>query len=105
VEHAQHGPAPSISTFSLGRIWRPFGLQLYHRETFKLSTDSLFVAKVSDIVGLYLNSPDHAPELCVNEKSRIRALDLSQARCCRCGRGKPSCAAMIADSGDCVISH
>ena len=67
-----------ISTSSVGRIWRAFGLQPHRLETFKLSTDPLFVAKVRDIVGLYLNPPDHALVLCVDEKSQIQALDRSQ---------------------------
>src|SRR5215471_3104074 len=64
-----------ISTSSVGRIWRAFGLQPHRLETFKLSTDPLFVTKVRDIVGLYLNPPDHALVLCVDEKSQIQALD------------------------------
>src|SRR5215472_9268574 len=67
-----------ISTSSVGRIWRAFGLQPHRLETFKLSTDPLFVTKVRDIVGLYLNPPDHALVLCVDEKSQIQALDRSQ---------------------------
>jgi transposase len=49
-----------ISTSSVQRIWRAFGLQPHRAETFKLSTDPLFVAKVRDIVGLYMSPPDHA---------------------------------------------
>src|SRR5215469_13173828 len=64
-----------ISTSSVGRIWRAFGLQPHRVETFKLSTDPLFVDKVRDIVGLYLNPPDRALVLCVDEKSQIQALD------------------------------
>src|SRR5262249_31476715 len=56
-----------ISTSSVGRIWRAFGLQPHRLETFKVSTDPLFVAKVRDIVGLYLNPPDHALVLCDDE--------------------------------------
>jgi transposase len=67
-----------ISTSSVGRIWRAFGLQPHRLETFKLSGDPLFVAKVRDIVGLYLNPPDHALVLCVDEKSQIQALDRTQ---------------------------
>src|SRR5215471_8242666 len=61
-----------ISTSSVGRIWRAFGLQPHRVETFKLSTDPLFVDKVRDIVGLYLNPPDRALVLCVDEKSQIQ---------------------------------
>jgi transposase len=67
-----------ISTSSVGRVWRAFGLQTHRVETFKLSTDPLFVDKVRDIVGLYLNPPDRALVLCVDEKSQIQALDRTQ---------------------------
>jgi len=67
-----------ISTSSVGRIWRAFGLQPHRVETFKLSTDPLFVDKVRDIVGLYINPPDRALVLCVDEKSQIQALDRTQ---------------------------
>ena len=67
-----------ISTSSVGRIWRAFGLQPHRLETFKLSSDPLFVDKVRDIVGLYLNPPDRALVLCVDEKSQIQALDRTQ---------------------------
>lgn len=67
-----------ISVSSVGRIWRAFGLQPHRGETFKLSTDPLFVDKVRDIVGLYLDPPDRALVLCVDEKSQIQALDRSQ---------------------------
>jgi len=67
-----------ISTSSVGRIWRAFGLQPHRSETFKLSQDPLFVDKVRDVVGLYLNPPDHALVLGVDEKSQIQALDRTQ---------------------------
>ena len=67
-----------ISTSSVQRIWRAFGLQPHRTETFKLSTDPLFIDKVRDVVGLYLNPPEHALVLCVDEKSRVQALDRSQ---------------------------
>ena len=57
------------------RIWHAYGLQPHRAETFKLSTDPLFVDKVHDIVGLYLNPPERAVVLCVDEKSQIQALD------------------------------
>jgi transposase len=66
----------SISTVQ--RIWRAFGLQPHRLETFKLSTDPQFVAKVRDVVGLYVSPPEHAIVLCVDEKSQIQALDRSQ---------------------------
>jgi transposase len=59
----------------VGRIWRAFGLQPHRSDTFKLSRDPLFVDKVRDIVGLYLNPPDRALVLSVDEKSQIQALD------------------------------
>ncbi len=57
------------------RIWQAFGLQPHRQETFKLSKDPQFVDKVHDIVGLYLNPPERAVVLCVDEKSQIQALD------------------------------
>jgi transposase len=70
--------ASGISTSSVQRIWRAFGLQPHRTESFKLSPDPLFVDKVRDIVGLYLNPPDRALVLCVDEKSQIQALDRTQ---------------------------
>src|SRR5580692_12027639 len=67
-----------LSQSSISRIWRAFGLQHHRSETFKLSTDPLFIAKVRDIVGLYLEPPDRALVLCVDEKTQIQALDRSQ---------------------------
>lgn len=67
-----------VSTTSIQRIWRAFGLQPHRSETFKLSTDPLFIDKVRDVVGLYLNPPERALVLCVGEKSQIQALDRSQ---------------------------
>jgi transposase len=67
-----------LSQSTVSRIWRAFGLQPHRTETFKLSRDPLFIDKVRDIVGLYLNPPDHALVLCVDEKSQIQALDRTQ---------------------------
>ena len=67
-----------LSQSTIGRIWRAFGLQPHRSETFKLSRDPLFIDKVRDIVGLYLDPPDRALVLCVDEKSQIQALDRSQ---------------------------
>jgi transposase len=64
-----------LSHSTIGRVWRAFGLQPHRSETFKLSTDPLFIEKVRDIVGLYLAPPDRALVLCVDEKSQIQALD------------------------------
>jgi len=57
------------------RIWKAFGLQPHRQETWKLSRDPQFIAKVRDVVGLYLNPPERAVVLCVDEKSQIQALD------------------------------
>jgi transposase len=57
------------------RIWRAFGLQPHRQEIWKLSKDPLFIEKVRDVVGLYLNPPERAVVLCVDEKSQIQALD------------------------------
>ncbi|HEU0216858.1 MAG TPA: IS630 family transposase [Stellaceae bacterium] len=70
--------ASGLSVSSVHRIWRAFSLQPHRSETFKLSSDPLFVDKVRDIVGLYLNPPDRALVLCVDEKSQIQALDRTQ---------------------------
>lgn len=67
-----------MSQTAVSRIWRAFGLQPHRQETFKLSTDPLFVDKVRDVVGLYLNPPVKAMVLCVDEKSQIQALDRTQ---------------------------
>ena len=67
-----------LSHSTISRIWRAFGLQPHRSETFKLSKDPLFIDKVRDIVGLYLNPPDRALVLCVDEKSQIQALDRTQ---------------------------
>lgn len=67
-----------LSTMAISRIWRAFGLKPHRLEAFKLSTDPNFVAKVHDIVGLYMDPPDRALVLCVDEKSQIQALDRTQ---------------------------
>jgi transposase len=67
-----------LSRASVHRIWRAFALQPHRTESFKLSKDPLFIDKVRDIVGLYLNPPDRALVLCVDEKSQIQALDRAQ---------------------------
>jgi transposase len=64
-----------LTQSAVHRIWRAFGLQPHRQETWKLSKDPQFVAKVRDIVGLYLNPPERAVVLCVDEKSQIQALD------------------------------
>ncbi len=67
-----------LSPASVGRIWHAFGLQPHRTESFSLSKDPQFVAKVRDIVGLYLDPPDRGLVLCVDEKSQIQALDRAQ---------------------------
>jgi transposase len=64
-----------LTQTAVSRIWRAFGLQPHRQDTFKLSKDPLFVEKVHDVVGLYLNPPERAVVLCVDEKSQIQALD------------------------------
>jgi transposase len=70
--------AVGISYTSVQRIWRAHGLKPHLIKTFKVSRDKNFVAKVEDVVGLYLNPPDKALVLCVDEKSQIQALDRTQ---------------------------
>lgn len=83
-EHATHwstrgmAQATGLSQTAISRIWRAFNVQPHRTETFKLSTDPLFIDKVRDIVGLYMNPPDRAVVLCVDEKSQVQALDRSQ---------------------------
>lgn len=67
-----------LSRTTIGRIWRDFGLKPHRAETFKLSTDPLFVEKVVDVVGLYHHPPERAVVLAVDEKSQIQALSRSQ---------------------------
>jgi transposase len=64
-----------LTQTAVSRIWRAFGLQPHRQDVFKLSKDPLFVDKVHDVVGLYLNPPERAVVLCVDEKSQIQALD------------------------------
>jgi len=70
--------ATGMSQTSISLIWRAFGLQPHRAESFKLSTDPLFIEKVRDIVGLYLDPPERAVVLCVDEKSQIQALNRFQ---------------------------
>lgn len=67
-----------VSKSSVGRYFALFGLQPHRSKSFKLSTDPFFVEKVRDIVGLYLNPPDKALVLCVDEKSQVQALERTQ---------------------------
>jgi transposase len=70
--------ATGMSQTSISQIWRAFNLQPHRSESFKLSTDPLFVDKVKDIVGLYLDPPERAAVICVDEKSQIQALNRYQ---------------------------
>ena len=67
--------ATGLSAMTISRVWRAFGLQPHRTETFKLSPDPQLIAKVRDIVGLYLHPPAHAVVFCVDEKPQIQALD------------------------------
>jgi len=67
--------ATGLSAMTISRVWRAFGLQPHRMETFRLSPDPLLIEKVRDIVGLYMNPPEHALVLCVDEKAQIQALD------------------------------
>jgi len=69
--------ATGMSQPAISRIWRAFGLKPHLSEHFKLSPDPQFIDKVRDVVGLYLNPPEAAVVLCVDEKSQIQALDRS----------------------------
>jgi transposase len=70
--------ATGLSRMTISRIWRAFGLQPHRSDTFKLSPDPLLIEKVRDLVGLYMNPPDHALVFCVDEKTQIQALDRTQ---------------------------
>ncbi len=70
--------ASGLAPSTVQRIWKAFSLQPHRSETFKLSTDPQFVDKVRDIVGLYLDPPDRAVVLCVDEKSQVQAIDRTQ---------------------------
>src|SRR3954464_15322192 len=67
-----------LSRSTIGRIWRAFDLKPHREDGFKVSNDPLFVEKVHDVVGLYLNPPEAAVVLCVDEKSQVQALARSQ---------------------------
>ena len=70
--------ATGMSQTAIVRIWKAFGLQPHRTSTFKLSKDPQFIDKVRDVVGLYMNPPERAIVLCVDEKSQVQALDRSQ---------------------------
>src|SRR5258708_8610802 len=64
-----------LSKSTVGRVWKAFKLKPHLADGFKVSTDPLFIEKLHDVVGLYLNPPEHAVVLCADEKSQIQALD------------------------------
>lgn len=70
--------AAGLSQSTISRVWRAFGLKPHRSDTFKLSNDPYFIEKVRDVVGLYLNPPERAIVLCIDEKSQIQALDRTQ---------------------------
>ena len=70
--------AQGVSEATIRRIWKQHNLKPHRVETFKLSRDKRFIEKLHDVVGLYLNPPDQALLLCVDEKSQIQALDRTQ---------------------------
>jgi transposase len=92
-----------FSHTTIRRMWAAFGLQPHRSQTFKLSSDPLFVDKVRDIVGLYLSPPNRAVVLSIDEKSQIQALDREQPvlpmmpgiperrRTAMCGMVRPRC--------------
>jgi hypothetical protein len=86
----------------ISRTWHAFGLQPHRSDTFKLSPDPQLIEKVRDIVGLYMNPPDHAMVLCVDENSQIQALDRYPTAAADAPgatgarrRGEPSCAEVL----------
>jgi len=81
--------AQGISKSRVSRIWRSHNLKPHRSKTFKLSRDPRFLEKLTDVVGLYLNPPDQAMVLCVEEKSQIQALQRTQPGC----RGRGGAAA------------
>jgi putative transposase len=70
--------AAKLSKSTVQRVWSAFGVQPHRQKHFKLSTDPFFVEKVIDIIGLYLNPPEHAVVICVDEKSQCQALERTQ---------------------------
>src|SRR5437879_8282538 len=70
--------ATGLSRMTISRIWHAFGLQPHRTDTFKLSPDPQLIDRVRDIVGLYMNPPEHALVLCVDEQTQLQALDRTQ---------------------------
>ena len=78
-----------LGNATVARAWRDYGVQPWRAETFKFSTDPELIAKVTDVVGLYLAPPENAIVWSIDEKSQIQALDRTQ-KMIRCNRGSPS---------------
>ena len=74
-----YGEGRGVSPATVQRVWSSRGLKPHRVRTFKLSNDSKFEEKLIDVVGLYLNPPDKAVVLCMDEKSSVQALDRTQA--------------------------
>jgi hypothetical protein len=79
-----------ISSATVARIWRKWNLQPWRVETFKFSTDPELDAKIRDVVGLYLNPPEKAVVLCIDEKSQTQALDRPRRSCSACRSARPT---------------
>ncbi len=82
--------ATGVSTTTVSGIWRAFGLKPHRVETFKLSTDPLFIEKVRDIVGLYMSPPERAVVLCIDEKNPRFRRWIERNPFCRCNQGSRS---------------
>jgi hypothetical protein len=78
-----------VNATTIARAWRAYGVRPWRSETFKFSTDPELVAKVTDVVGLYLAPPENAIVLCVDENSQIQAL-VGPRRSCPCGPAWPT---------------
>ena len=101
--------AQAVSHATVQRIWDAHGLQPHRVKTFKLSRDKRFVEKLTDVVGVYLNPPDKAVVLCVDEKSQIQALDRTQPglplKKGRCGTTDARLQAQRHDDLVCRLEH
>jgi transposase len=87
----------AVSHDSIIRLWRQFGIQPWRCETFKFSTDPELEAKIRDVVGLYLNPPQNAVVLSVDENSKAKPW-IGPHRCCRCARASPSARPMTTNA-------
>ena len=81
--------ATGMRQTAVSRIWRAFGLKPHLVQTWKLSSDPEFISKVHDVVGLYLDPPEKALVLCVDEKSQIQALNRTAPCLPVCPRPRP----------------